>query len=56
MALEYEKKVPIPPHTVKVPNGDKVYIQCVFVLIETKKESPTISVCLLGSWIPKVGS
>ena len=40
MALDYKKKVPIPPHTVKVPNGEKIYIQYVVRAYRDEKGKP----------------
>ena len=41
MALDYKHKVEIPAHTVRVPNGDKVYIQYTVESYRNEKGQPT---------------
>lgn len=41
MALDYDHKVEIPKHSVKVPIGDKVYIQYVLRAYRNEKGQPT---------------
>ena len=55
MALDYEKKVPIPPHTVKVPNGEKIYIQYVVRAYRDEKGKPNNQRVSIGKLDPESG-
>ena len=55
MALDYQNKVAIPPHTVRVPNGDKVYIQYTLEAYRNEKGQPTSRRVSIGKLDPETG-
>lgn len=55
MALDYNNKVEIPSHTVRVPNGDKVYIQYTVEAYRNKKGQPTSKRVSIGKLDPESG-
>lgn len=55
MALNYKEKVEIPQHSVKVPNGDKVYIQYVVRTYRNEKGQPTSKRVSIGKLDPESG-
>lgn len=55
MALDHGRRVEIPPHTVKVPNGDKVYIQYVVRAYRNEKGQPTNQRVSIGKLDPETG-
>lgn len=55
MALDYGRKVEIPQHTVRVPNGDKVYIQYVVRAYRNDKGQPTNERVSIGKLDPETG-
>lgn len=55
MALDYKNKVPIPEHTVRVPNGNAVYIQYIVSSYRNKKGQPTNRRVSIGKLDPESG-
>lgn len=55
MALDYGRKVEIPQHTVRVPNGDKIYIQYVVRAYRNDKGQPTNQRVSIGKLDPETG-